>query len=199
MHRLNLKLLRDLRASRWQFLAISFVAALGVALFYGFVLVYLNQKASYQRSYALLAFADVTVTLRRAPRFLVAQIARLPGVIAVEGRIVRDVEVEQIGGRRPRVIGRMITVPPRRELTVNRFLLIEGRPLSDTPRREVLLEASFARANRYRPGDRLYIRFGGRRVAFIVAGIITSPEYIYPVASEQFCSCRRSRSNRSSA
>lgn len=185
MSRLHLKLLRDLRAAIWQFAAIGLVASLGVAVFQGSLIAYLNQSASYRLSYARMRFADVTVAMRRAPRSVVRSVARMPGVRAVEGRIVEDVVVQQDPWRRPRVVGRLITVPAGREPAVNRVRLLEGRPLSATPRREVLLEASFARANGYRPGDRIYPEFGGRRVAFRVVGIVASPEYIYPVPSKQ--------------
>ncbi|MCC6728440.1 MAG: FtsX-like permease family protein [Chthonomonadales bacterium] len=185
MSRLHLKLLRDLRAAIWQFAAIGLVASLGVAVFQGSLIAYLNQSASYRLSYARMRFADVTVAMRRAPRSVVQSIARMPGVRAVEGRIVQDVVVQQDPWRRARVVGRLITVPTGRDPAVNRVLLLQGRRLSATPRREVLLEASFARANGYRPGDRICPEFGGRRVAFRVVGIVASPEYIYPVPSKQ--------------
>lgn len=186
MSRLGLKLLRDLLASKWQFFAISFVAALGVAMFHGSMLSYENQKTSYQISYDRLAFGDVWIPMRRAPRAIVRGLRDLPGVIAVEGRISEVVEVEQVSGRRPRVIGRLITIPTNREPSINRLRLLEGRPLGSRSRREVLLEAGFAKANRYRPGDRIYPKYLGRRVAFTVAGIVSSPEFIYPVLSAQF-------------
>ncbi|HSV72968.1 MAG TPA: FtsX-like permease family protein [Chthonomonadales bacterium] len=179
--RLHLKLVRDLLAARWQFLAIALVAALGVALYYGLMLSLERQRGSYERTYEVLGFADVWVPLRRAPRPVVATLAGLPGIRAVEGRISQVVEVEQTGGRRPRVIGRLISMPVGREPAMNRVKVLAGRPLGARSHREVLLEVQFAQANGYRPGDRIYPRFGGRRVAFTVAGIVSSPEFIYAV------------------
>jgi putative ABC transport system permease protein len=184
--RLGLKLIRDLLASKWQFLAISFVAALGVAMFHGSMISYENQKSAYKVSYDRLAFGDVWVPMRRAPRSVVQSLRSIPGVVAIEGRISEVVEVEQTSGRRPRVIGRMISVPTNRPLSVNRFRLLEGRELGSRSRREVLLEASFATANHYTPGDRLYVKRLGKRASFTVAGIISSPEFIYPVLGAQF-------------
>lgn len=186
MGRLTLKLLRDLRAALWQFLAITFVSGLGVAMYYGPMLSYERQKDSYQLSYRKLAFADVGITFRRAPVSTTATLARIPGVEAIEGRISEVAEVEQDNGRRPRVIGRLISVPANRDLRVNRLKLLSGRPLGTRGEREVLLETQFAAANGYRPGDRIYPRFGGRRVAFTVAGIVSSAEFIYPVLGSQF-------------
>lgn len=186
MSRLNLKLLRDLAAARWQFVAITFVTALGVAMYHGSMLSYETQKASYELSYRRLAFGDAWIPVRRAPRAVVEQIARMPGVIAVEGRTGEIVEVEQDKPRRPRVIGRIISLPSGREPRVNRFRIVAGGPLGTRARRELLLETSFARANNYKPGDRIYPRFLGRRVAFRVAGIVSSPEFIYPVMGNVF-------------
>ena len=105
----------------------------------------------------------MTVTVRRAPSAVVAALARLPGVEAIEGRISDIVEVEQEHGRRPRVIGRLISMPDNREPRVNKLKLLAGRPLGSRGEREVLLETQFAAANGYRPGDRIYPRFQGRR------------------------------------
>ena len=184
--RLHTKLLRDIRAGFWQILAISVVAGLGVAVYQGLMVAYENQKLSYAISYDVLRFADVTVAMKRAPRSVVRQMAQVPGVRRVEGRIVLDLEVEQGPGRRPRVTGRLVTLPDARESEVNRVRLLEGRLHSGGPRREVLLEASFARKHHYRPGDSLYPVLEGKRVAFQVVGIVSSPEYIYPVQSKQF-------------
>jgi putative ABC transport system permease protein len=183
---LSIKLLRDLRAALWQFLAITFVSGLGVAMYYGPMVSYERQKASYQLSYEKLAFADVVITFRRAPSTAAAVFRTMPIVIAIEGRISDIVEVEQDYGRRPRVIGRMISVPVNRVPGVNRLKLLEGRPLGSRSERELLLETQFAKANGYRPGDKIYPRFLGRRVSFTVAGIVASPEFIYPELGTQF-------------
>lgn len=179
-------LVRDLWRARWQFLAISLVASLGVGLFQGALVAQLNQAASYAETYRRTRFADVWVPLDGAPRGVLAQLATLPGVRELEGRLVLDLEVEQEAGRRPRVIGRMIGVPTDGPPRLNRARVVAGRQLAHPPRREVLLEGSFARRHGYRPGDRLYPVIGGRRTPFTVAGIVASPEYIYAVQSRQF-------------
>lgn len=186
MSLLTLKLLRDLRAARWQFVAITLVASLGVAMFHGSMVSYQNQLQSYVLSYERLAFADAWIALRRAPRAVVPVVAAMDGVLAAEGRISEIVEIEQEAGRRTRAIGRILTVPSGREPRLNRYRLLEGAPLGSGSSREVHLEVSFARANGYRPGDRIALRFQGRKVPFRVAGIVSSPEFIYPVLSSGF-------------
>lgn len=186
MTTLRTKLVRDVRLAVWQFLAITVVAALGIALFHGIFVGQENQREAYQVSYERLAFADLTLQMDGAPRAVVREIARIPGVLAAEGRLVADLEVEQSTGRRPRVTGRLIGLPSGREPGVNRVRVLQGRGLAEPPRREVLLEAGFAREHGYRPGDRIYPVVQYRRVALTVVGIAATPEYIYPIQSRQF-------------
>src|SRR5207247_270896 len=126
------------------------------------------------------------IPLEGAPRAVLRQIERMPGVRRAEGRLVTEVLMEQEPGRRRRVIARMVTVPPGGEPYINRLRLLEGRPLPEPARNEVLMEVGFAREHHYHPGDRLYVVVSGRRLAATVAGIVSSPEYIYPVRSKQF-------------
>jgi putative ABC transport system permease protein len=184
--RLRTKLYRDLWSARWQFLAISIVASLGVALFHGSLVGYENQKESYRVTYERTRFADLWLPVDGAPRSVVRQIRRLPYVREAEGRLVVDLEVEQDPGRRKKVTGRMVSVPTRGGPALNQVRLVRGRMLSHPPRREVLLEAGFAKEHNYRPGDRIYPVIEERRLAFTVVGIVTSPEYVYAVASKQF-------------
>jgi putative ABC transport system permease protein len=184
--RLHLKLVRDVRSAFWQFAAISIVASLGVAVFHGLLMAYENQKQSYAISYGRLRFAHVTVPMKRAPRAVLGQLGRLPGARAVEGRIVVDVEVKQDSGRRPRVTGRLVSIPAGRESRVNLVHVREGRLLGSGFEREALLEASFADRHRYHPGDSIYPVLSGHKVRFRVVGIVASAEYIYAVQSKQF-------------
>lgn len=181
MQRLGLKLVRDLRVARWQFMAITLVSALGVGWYHGSMLSYERQRLSYELTYDKLAFADVWIPLRRAPAATVAGLRRVPGVTAVEGRISEILEVEQTGGRRPKALGRLISMPSGREPAINKLRILSGRRISGAASREALLDAQFAKANSYRCGDRIYPRFLGRRVAFTVVGIVTSPEFIVSV------------------
>lgn len=183
---LTLKLLRDLRKAKWQCAAITFVTGLGVALFYGTMLSYQTQRVSYELSYRRLLFGDIWISVRRAPRSALIQLRAIPGVTAVEGRLAEMVEVEQEPPRRPRAIGRLISIPLGREPDVNRFRVLAGKDPVGASRREIWLERAFAEAGDYRVGDRIYPRFRGRRVAFRVAGIVSSPEYIYPVMGSVF-------------
>ena len=85
---LNRKLLRDLWGMKAQAAAIAMVVASGAALF----VMYLSNFASLRRTqaayYQRQRFADVFASLERAPLRLIQDIAAIPGVSAVEPRVV---------------------------------------------------------------------------------------------------------------
>jgi putative ABC transport system permease protein len=183
---LGRKILRDLFSARWQYLAIGAMVSLGVAFYIASYSAYVNLEASFARSYESLLFEDFMIQFHAAPERVAARLERLPGVAAVEGRLVEDVGVELPGRAQNRkLVGRLISIPENRELKVNRLKLVEGRLLSPRARREVLLEASFAGYHQLRPGDEIEAVRGTGRVRLRIAGIVQSPEYLYVVRSRQ--------------
>ena len=83
---LDVKLLRDLRRLWAQSLAIALVLAAGVAIlvlaFGAQVSLFETRAAYYERN----RFANVFAAATRAPLLLTAELARIPGVQAVEAR-----------------------------------------------------------------------------------------------------------------
>jgi len=186
MSRLTTKLLRDLGASKWQFLAVTFVVFLGVVLFVGSYVSYENLKTSYQLSYERLRFADFWVSCDGAPTEVVRRIARQPGVVAALGRIVEEIGIRQPGFVREEIIGRLISLPTREHPSINDVKVIEGRYFSRQARREALLEASFAEYYDYHPGATIRPVIQGEEVPFRVVGIVQSPEYILAIPNKQY-------------
>jgi putative ABC transport system permease protein len=182
---LGLKLLRDLWRSRWQYLAVSSMVLMGVAFFGASSMTYRNLEASYQHSYERLRFEDFGITFHAAPEQAVDRIRRIPGVVAAEGRLVEDVRIELPGRTTRKLVGRLISVPVEQRPSVNDVRVTEGRYLYSRTAREILLEASFAKHHRLRPGDAVEAVRGEGRVRFRVAGIVNSPEYVYVVRSKQ--------------
>lgn len=185
MSRLWLKLFRDLAAYRVQAIGIAVVTTLGISMYHGFYLSYRSLGASYEWGYEELGFADSTIELDRAPQQAVRRLAVIPGVFRVAGRINRDIRVEQEPGRRQVVTGRVLSVPDEGRPEINDVVVLEGSYLGPPDRREVLLEREFAEVHGYVPGDMIYPVVDEIRNAFRVAGIVSSPEYLYAVRSRQ--------------
>ncbi|MDR7554574.1 MAG: FtsX-like permease family protein [Armatimonadota bacterium] len=180
------KLLRDLRAARWQYLAVATMVAWGVAFFVASFASYRNLAASYAFSYARLRFEDFSVAVHAAPAQVANRLRAVPGVAAVEGRLVEDVAIELPGRTATRrLVGRLVTVPGNRRPLVNDLHLVAGRYLRSATAREVLLEASFARHHRLGPGATIDVVRGAARVRMRVVGIVQSPEYFFVVRSTQ--------------
>lgn len=177
---LDRKLLRDLWALRGQALAIALVIAGGVATYVmaaNTMHALRTSRAIYYRDYR---FADVFCTLRRAPEKLRGRIAALPGVQAVETRVVGFATLDVAGYSDP-VMGQFVSLPDRGEPVLNRLYLRKGRwvdPLQDD---EVLVHEAFAEAHRLQPGDSFWATMRGKRRRLRVAGIALSPEFIYAV------------------
>ncbi|WP_368667885.1 ABC transporter permease [Palleronia pontilimi] len=176
LHALDRKLLRDFRRLWAQVLAIALVLACGVAILLTSFGMYRaldeTRAAYYQRN----RFADVFVEARRAPLALLAEIAAIPGVQAVEGRVTGDVVLD-LPGRVEAAVGRVLSLPDHAEPRLNLPLLRSGR-LPDTPS-EIAVNEPFADANGYRPGDTILANLNGRKRTLTITGTLLSPEFIY--------------------
>lgn len=182
---LNLKLLRDLAKSGWQYAAIGAMVMLGVTFFNGAYAAYVNLWSSYQNSYDRLNFEDFGIAFNNAPARVADRIRRLPGVKAVEGRLIEDVILElPTKAQDKKLIGRFITIPTERPTSVDALKLVAGHGLASPTAREILLEASFAKYHDLQPGEFLYAVRSSSRVRLKIAGIVQSDEYLYVVRSK---------------
>lgn len=182
-----LKLRRDIAASRWQFLAVSVVIALGVAIFIGTYGSYQNLSSSYDRTYDELRMGDLWFEVGDAPAEVVDRVAQVEGVAAVEGRLVEELPIELPEAGPERMLGRFVTLPAERRPEVNDVKVTSGAYFSPgSGERQVLLEKSFADYHDAQPGDSLQIILQeGEPVEFRVAGVAASPEYLWVAKSER--------------
>jgi putative ABC transport system permease protein len=177
---LNRKLLRDLVAMKGQALAIALVVAAGVSMY----VMYLSNFSSLQRTratyYSQQRFADVFASMKRAPLRVAEEIAGLPGVSAIETRIVASVTLDLAQLDEP-ASGRLISIPADRRPRVNDLFLRRGRWIEPGRQDEVLASEGFATAHRLNPGDRVPAVINGRLRRLMIVGIALSPEYIYSI------------------
>jgi len=182
-----LKLRRDILASRWQFLAVAVVIALGVAIFIGAYGSYQNLRSSYDRTYDQLRMADLWFEVADAPAGVAQEVAAVEGVAAAEGRLVEELPVVLPKAGPERMLGRFVTLPSERRAEVNDIKVTNGEyfsPGSDEP--QVLLEKGFADFHDAQPGDMLQLIVAeDETVDFRVAGVAASPEYLWVAKSER--------------
>lgn len=182
--KLHRKLLRDIKAAKVQFGAITFIILLGVSLFIGAYTAYLNLDTSYSTSYDMLRMADYWISVDHIDERAAREMGEIPGVTA-EGRIVGDVDFDLGNETGERVAGRIISLPPYEHPSLNDVYIASGSYFSSTPGREILLEKHFADYYNFKPGDWLTIERNSSKGRFKIVGIATSPEYIWVAKSAQ--------------
>lgn len=177
---LNRKLLRDLFAMKGQAFAIAMVVAAGVSMY----VMYLSNFASLQQTrtayYDRQRFGDVFASLKRAPLRVADDIAALPGVSAMETRVVANVTLDLEQLDEP-AAGRLISIPSDRRPRVNDLFLRRGRWIEPGRPDEVLASEGFVAAHGMNPGDIVPAIINGRLRRLTIVGVALSPEYIYSI------------------
>src|SRR4051812_23889273 len=126
MRALDRKLLRDLARMKAQAAAIALVLASGVALFVGAAGTYRSLRISEHHYYSSQRFAQVWSSLSRAPHSVARTLAAIPGVNALDARIVQQVVLDVPRLEAP-ASGLLISIPSRPEHPVNDLYLRRGR------------------------------------------------------------------------
>ena len=178
MRALDRKLLRDLWHMRGQALAIALVLAAATSTF---VLSFGVQQSLIQTRdtyYQRNGFADVFVTMTRAPRSVLVRLAAVPGVRIAEGSIQQYATLDMPGRAIP-VRALINSLDERTSDRLNRLTLRSGRMPASGSASEVLLDEAFADASGLGPGDRLAAIVYGRRLDLQVVGTALAPDYIY--------------------
>jgi len=180
MTALHRKLLRDTWHLRGPMIAVALVAASGIALFVTLRSMHGFLVGSQTRYYEERRFAQVFAHLKQAPDGLAVAIAALPGVAALQTRVVADVILDVPGLPEP-ATGRIVSVPPARTPTLNDPVLRSGRWIEPGGRDEVLISDAFCLANGLRAGDSLGAVIHGRWRELRIVGTSISPEFIYEI------------------
>lgn len=180
MRALDIKLFRDLKRLWAQALAIALVVAGGVAtlvLAVGSARSLDETRTAYYERYR---FADIFASVRRAPKTLVARIAEIPGLAAVDARIAKLALLDIPDFREP-ATGQFISLPESGQPTLNRLYIRIGRLPEPGRAEEVVVNESFAKAHGFAPGARFSAILNGRKRELAVVGIALSPEFIYAI------------------
>lgn len=182
---LTRKAWRDVWHQRGPSIAIAIVVMVGVASFVAMQSMVPHLRGSQQRYYQQAHFADLWVSVSRAPDALAADLRAIPGVDAVETRVAEDVVLEVPGLPGP-ATGRVMSHPAGRELAVNRLRLRTGRLMSSLRDDEVVISDGFATANGLATGDTLGAVLNGRWRRLEVVGVALTPEYVMEVQPGAF-------------
>jgi putative ABC transport system permease protein len=191
MTALHRKLIRDLIHMRGQMFAVTLVLACGIATYVTMRSAFRSLEVAQSDYYSTFRFADIFTHVKRAPESLAEAISAIPGVAAVQTRVLMDVTLDVPGLDEP-ATGRLISIPEHRAPMLNDLFLREGRYIEPGLRGEVLISEAFASANRLTVGDAIDAVMNGKWEQLRIVGIALSPEYIYEIRpSEVFPDNRR--------
>ena len=177
---LNRKLLRDVLAMKGQAFAIAMVVAAGVAMYVMYLANFESLRATQRTYYERQRFADVFASLKRAPLRVAGEIAALPGVSALEARVVASVTLDLEQLDEP-AAGRLVSIPAGRRPAVNDLFLRRGRWIEPGRRDEVLASEGFVTAHGLQLGDTVPAVINGRLRRLTIVGVALSPEYVYSI------------------
>lgn len=180
MRTLDLKLLRDIRRLWAQTLAIALVMASGVATLILATGAHRSLEESRAAYYDRNRFADVFASATRAPVAVAERLATIPGVAAVEPRIVRFALLDVPGLIEPGT-GMAISLPDARAPALNRLHVREGRLPEPAQTHEVVVNEAFALAHGFTLGASFKAILNGRLRELTIVGIALSPEFIYAI------------------
>ena len=183
MTALRRKLLRDLVRSRAQVVSIALVVGCGVMSAMAMRSTLSAVERARDQYYEEYRFAHVFATVKRAPESLARHIADLPGVGAVQTRVVLVATLDVPGLAEP-ATGQIVSVPAHRQTMPNDLYIRLGRYPS--ARDEALVSDQFARLNSLTIGDTLGAVINSRWQSLRVAGVATSPEYVYEMGAGGF-------------
>ena len=176
MKSLDRKLLRELRRTPGLLLAIASIITIGVMMFVYMRSTFYNLNTAKSQYYAQGRMADFWIDVKKAPLTAVRRVGELPGVAAIEPRVVFDVILDLPEVVRP-LTGRLISMPADGwERTINGICLVRGSGFSHDRNEEVILGEEFAKEHQLSPGDRVDMILGGKHESFVIVGTAISPE-----------------------
>ena len=178
MHALSLKLWRELWQLKGQMISIALVVATGTMTVVTMRGSYDSLVQAQQAYYRETRFAQIWAPLKRAPESMRTAVATLPGVTAVDTRVVGAASLDLPGLDAP-AQGLFISLPERGRPRLNDIRLDQGRYIAAGHPDELIVNQKFAQARRLGPGDALQAIINGRSRRLSIVGVANSPEYAY--------------------
>lgn len=180
MNLLDRKLVRDLFRLKGQTLTIALVVAVGVA---SYITLRTTWRALGQARvvyYENYRFADVFVSLKRAPDSVADRLQQVSGVSNAYPRIVEQILLPIEGLITP-ARGALVSLPSHGRSPLNDVMLTAGRMPEPGRSGEIVVYEPFANAHSLVPGSTLPAILNGKLHELLVVGIGMSPEFVFAV------------------
>lgn len=182
MKKLNRMLLREIKRSTGQFIAIIIVVAIGVMMYTGINSTFMNLEKTRDKYYESYNFEHIEIMGYGIPISMEEKLSALQGVKLATGRIILNGRL-QPSDDNPEL--RILSLPDSRGDIVNSISITDGMPLKAGSLDECIVEKTFAEGNGFKTGDVITSNINDKRVSLKIAGICKSPEYVYVIKNPQ--------------
>ena len=178
---LNKKLWRDMDNIKGQILAIALVITAGIAVF--IVMYGVNQSLNLtkQTYYDRYEFADLFVSLKRAPETVKQRLEEVPGIAKIETRVAYAITLQMTQMVEPGS-AMVLSIPNQQESAINQLHLRAGRYPKVGEVDAVMVDEAFFHAHNLHLGDSVSVIMNGFRRQLMIVGVALSPEFVYSLA-----------------
>jgi len=171
MMKLFLKLLRDIKQSIGQFIALVLIIAVG-AFFYAGLVTYSDKLSTYTKSYfEEHNLSDLNVYYSQISKDDVADLSKVEGIHKIEGRYTLDA-TQAFEDYKTSL--KIHSIPVKNE--INTLTTIEGS--IPTKKDEIIIDSHYAKEHDYHVGDQILINTNGRDIKFTISGLCENVEYV---------------------
>ncbi|MBP2657143.1 MAG: hypothetical protein H6Q69_175 [Firmicutes bacterium] len=187
------RLIRAIKETAGQFIALAIIVALGVSNYYGMNMAISSLVQSQYDFYRETKSADYYFHVQRAPDTILKEIEKLPGIEQVTGRIQEEAKITVAG--KPHGTGRIVSFEPDYGNQINDFkkdagIVSEAAALMSESEIKAYLDSQYYTANDVLPGAKMDITAKRRQVTVEVAGAVSSPDYLYKIRNARDISDR---------
>ena len=185
MKALDIKVLRDLRLMGSQAITIALVVASGVGGFMASLSSVDSLALARERFYDSNHFADLFVSLKRAPNAEAERLWAVSGIREIQTSIESSARITVPGSSDP-VVGQLIGLDTRAPQRLNQVSLRAGNWPQGTElggglggALEAVVSEGFANAHHLQVGDQVGALINGKRRQLLITGLALSPEYVF--------------------
>jgi len=182
MKKLDKRLIRLIKNSKGQYIAIITVLLVGIMIYTALSIASTNLVSTLDDYYTENNFADIFVQLLRIHEGSIEKLESEPQIKQAQGRHVLEAPV-LTNQTDERVMIRIISIPDREHI-INDFHIVKGK-LIDASSEKIMVLEQFAKARGINIGDNISYQHNGHRYQNEVAAIVANPEFVYLMENEQ--------------
>jgi len=169
--KLFIKLIRDMKQSVGQLIALSLVVAVG-AFFHAGLVTYSDNLSAYAKEYfSTHNLSDLNVYYDQISKEEAAGLSGIAGIRTVEARYTLQA-AQTLDGYKTSLT--LHSIPDRNE--INTLAMVAGHMPSGG--HELVLDSHYAEAHRYQVGDPIDISVNGKTLTFVISGLGENVEHV---------------------